>query len=50
MADVISPGEVVVDDAAQKLKSPDLLNLVVAKSNLEWGSTLAGRVKQHTLT
>ena len=35
MTYVIIPGEVVICNSAKKLKSPDLLNVMVAKNNLK---------------
>ena len=39
---LIIPGEVAISNTAKKLKSPDLLNAMVAKNNLKWGTALAG--------
>ena len=49
MADMIIPGEMIVNNAAKELEGPDLLNVMVAKNNLKWGRTFAGGVDQHTL-
>ena len=47
MGDMIIPGEVVINDAAKKFKTPDLLNWSVEEFNLKWGNTSSGRMYEH---
>ena len=41
MGNMVIPGKMLIDDAAQEFESGDLLNEGVAKCNLQWPQILA---------